>query len=369
MTPRNRAGVVISPEHKTSSQDREDDGYVSSKARGATLVSKGWRHDRYRPHLGCVVLAIFLAPLCPWTPPAWLSKLLMLAGVSGLAYKVVKFPRWNDENKYVLRFLACFCAMLVELIWENGMVWLCSATDIHKHERMEPLQDNVEIGMNMLGKQNALIHWLNHLRWANILHFLGAILALAFSVVWEQMPYSGFGLFARVALTICFSRIIRVAAFMCTILPNPKPGCYLRRFPPLPPTTWEIIKAGYTTIRGFGGCNDLIISGHGAFWTLAPLALQTYYQKYRWVGAFLWVALAHTSLRDVIDKQHYSVDMLLAVVVTYAVWNALDWVYPASQPLPARPPGSPPDKPHPLVLGLIAFALTAAGIIVIGGNC
>eukprot|EP00983_Pelagomonas_calceolata_P062519 1147333-Pelagomonas_calceolata.AAC.4 len=111
---------------------------------------------------------------------------------------------------------------------------LCSATDIHKHERMEPLQvsvhrlvgshegwstsrvhklvgfrcvpcfaqqllaeyqlfaycnrmlDNVEIGMNMLGKQNALIHWLNHLRWANILHFLGAILALAFSVVWEQ---------------------------------------------------------------------------------------------------------------------------------------------------------------------------------------
>eukprot|EP00983_Pelagomonas_calceolata_P062518 1147333-Pelagomonas_calceolata.AAC.3 len=63
------------------------------------------------------------------------------------------------------------------------------------------------------------------------------------------MPYSGFGLFARVALTICFSRIIRVAAFMCTILPNPKPGCYLRRFPPLPPTTWEIIKAGYTTIR------------------------------------------------------------------------------------------------------------------------
>jgi hypothetical protein len=33
--------------------------------------------------------------------------------------------------------------------------------------------------------------------------------------------------------------------------------------------------------RGFGGCNDLIISGHGAFWTLAPLAFQTYYPQYR----------------------------------------------------------------------------------------
>ncbi len=81
------------------------------------------------------------------------------------------------------------------------------------------------------------------------------------------------------------------------------------------------------------------------------------------------MALVHTSLRDVIDKQHYSVDMLLAVVVTYGVWNALDWVYPASQPLPARAPGTPPDKPHPLVLALIALALATAAVIVIGGNC
>jgi DNA mismatch repair protein MutS2 len=81
------------------------------------------------------------------------------------------------------------------------------------------------------------------------------------------------------------------------------------------------------------------------------------------------MALAHTSVRDVIDKQHYSVDMFLAVVVTYAVWNALDWVYPASQPLPARLPGTPPDKLHPAILALLAGILLVAAIIVIGGHC
>lgn len=40
-----------------------------------------------------------------------------------LAYKLFTFQRWNDERPYVLRFLACFTIMLVELIWENGMVW------------------------------------------------------------------------------------------------------------------------------------------------------------------------------------------------------------------------------------------------------
>jgi len=180
----------------------------------------------------------------------------------------------------------------------------------------------------------------------------------------------------------------------------------------------------------------LIISGHAAFWCLAPLALQSYYPKYRcvlarasggagldtglehgwgrtcgwvisssallhscipaflqpvtfasqyclswspsphphskqrrWVSVFLWLAFTHTSIRDIIDKQHYSVDMLLAAVVTTATWHWLEWVYPPSRPLARRAPGAKPDPPHPAVLGLIAFALFAACIIVIGGHC
>ncbi len=67
---------------------------------------------------------------------------------------------------------------------------------------------------------------------------------------------------SRVVLTICCSRILRMACFMVTVLPNPVPNCYVRRFPPVPRTAWGIIRAGYTQLRGFGGCNDLIFSGY-----------------------------------------------------------------------------------------------------------
>jgi DNA mismatch repair protein MutS2 len=80
----------------------------------------------------------------------------------------------------------------------------------------------------------------------------------SFTVVSVQVPYSGFGLMSRVVLTIAFSRVLRIACFMTTVLPNPVPNCYNRRFPPVPRDAWAVIKAGYTHIRGFGGCNDLI---------------------------------------------------------------------------------------------------------------
>jgi DNA mismatch repair protein MutS2 len=73
-------------------------------------------------------------------------------------------------------------------------------------------------------------------------------------------------------------------------------------------------------------------------------------------------------VRDVVDKQHYSVDMLVAVIATWGVWNALQWVYPQTQPLAQRSEDTPADKPNIWVLGLIAFALLAAGVIVIAGK-
>jgi hypothetical protein len=40
----------------------------------------------------------------------------------------------------------------------------------------------------------------------------------------------------------------------------------------------------------------------------------------------MWLALLQTSLRDVLDKQHYSVDMVLAPVVGAAAAAAGAWV-------------------------------------------
>lgn len=45
------------------------------------------------------------------------------AGLLFLCYHILTFRRWGDEYPYVMRFLLCFSAMVVELLWENVMVW------------------------------------------------------------------------------------------------------------------------------------------------------------------------------------------------------------------------------------------------------
>lgn len=111
---------------------------------------------------------------------------------------------------------------------------------------------------------------------------------------------------------------------------------------------------------------SLLCSGHGAFWSLTPLAFQTYYPgRCSWL---LWLALAQTSLTDSLYHQHYSVDMILAPVVTAAVWGWLKRVYPEDKPVQKRPDNAPADPINPWVLGLIVFALFAAIVIVIGGK-
>ena len=46
-----------------------------------------------------------------------------------------------------------------------------------------------------------------------------------------QVPFSGFGMMTRAIHTIAVTRIIRTVAFMLTVLPSQRPGCFGRRFP------------------------------------------------------------------------------------------------------------------------------------------
>lgn len=139
------------------------------------------------------------------------------------------------------------------------MARLVSAWDLRKYDNVPGLQDNVAIAVRTLSTWSPVLHWLTTASpAATVLHFLAALLMLAFSVLWDQVPYSGFGIMARVVLTVACSRVLRMACFMSTVLPNPRSGCYRRRFPPPPTGLWNTLQMGYTTIRGFGGCNDLI---------------------------------------------------------------------------------------------------------------
>jgi len=339
---------------------------------------------RCRPGVGYAVLFLMLvvAPVTEhgWrVMPGWMAGLLALGGGAELARRIVTFRRWGDEYPYVGRFCLWFALMIAELLLENFMVWVVSATDARKYEDVPALQDNVAAAFDALkARSPRLAAPVLEFRLAGTVHFLCATLALAFSVAWDQVPFSGFGMMARFFATTAVGRLVRVAAFCATVLPNPRPGCYARRFPPPPGTAWGVVREGFRQLRGDGGCNDLVVSGHGAFWTTAPLMFGAFYDTGgarggvgRAVRVVLWLALAQSALRDALEAFHYSVDMLLAVVVTSAAWS---WTRAVYQPSPfggllrERPSGAPPDAFRWVVLAPIAAGLVAAGVIVFIGR-
>jgi DNA mismatch repair protein MutS2 len=78
----------------------------------------------------------------------------------------------------------------------------------------------------------------------------------------------------------------------------------------------------------------------------------------------LALGLLQTAARDVVERYHYSVDMILAVFCTWAVWRWLEPVYPTSAILKPRPPGFPSD-PRPPGVMLLAGAAVLGGLSVI----
>ena len=197
------------------------------------------------------------------------------------------------------------------------------------------------------------MHWL-----------LYSFVSLCLSVMWDQVPYSGFGMGARFMDVIAWTHILRTIAFMVTVLPNPQNHCYARNFPPVPSSVWEFIAIGFGAKRG-SGCNDLVISGHGVVYTAVPLAIQTFYPV-GWrhggpVVAVSWAAVVKLCLQEVVDKTHYSVDMLLAVACTVLVWRWRENLY--NTQWHKRKPGS---KPDPVPRALIALVVGVLILVFVG---
>ncbi|KAI3427203.1 hypothetical protein D9Q98_007139 [Chlorella vulgaris] len=293
---------------------------------------------------------------------SWLNAAFAIGGLL-LLYKLYTFPRWHDEMRYAPRFGLSVLFILAVVVVENLCTFATSASDARKHSYV-PLQDNAEIGLLWLFQRYPLARQLV-LGWRVDMHFLiYAFVALCLSVMWDQVPYSGFGMGTRFIDTIAWTHIIRTLAFMTTVLPNPRLRCYARNFPPVPADWREFLAIGLSTKRG-SGCNDLVISGHGVVYAAVPLALGTYcpLPSWRFGPAMLsWLAVIKLCIQETVDKTHYSVDMLLAVVLTALVWRWQEGLYPPTA-LPARPPGSPPD---PLPLRLVALVLVTLVVVFVG---
>ena len=215
----------------------------------------------------------------------------------------------------------------------------------------------------------ALEYSLKH-EWIGIKEKLVALIALGFAAVFDAVPYSGFGMCTRFVCCVIGARAIRTVAFLLTVLPNPRPGCYARRFPPVPDSVSEWLRIGFAKMRAGGGCNDLVLSGHAVIYAAVCCAYSEYYPGV--ASKVLWAALVRSSVRGPLTHQHYSVDMFLAAVVTARTWRAVEGVYAAGpNRLRPRPQGAPPDARGGLQWALTAavFAVLAvlAVIIIVGG--
>lgn len=337
-------------------------------------------YTRLRPELGHAINVLLIAgPLLNIHGilsllPSLIQLIIIVALGLYIVKKLLTFRRWNDELKHVLTFVKSVLVLLLVVIIENFCTWATSASDIYKYS-YTPLQDNVEIATLWLFKKIPLIQSIV-MGWRVDMHWLlYSFVSLCLSVIWDQVPFSGFGMAARFMDAIAWTHALRTIAFMITVLPNPRPGCYIANFPPVPSTVWEFIQIGFSAKRG-SGCNDLVISGHGVVYAAVPLALQTFYspaasssgaghkRSIGWLAApIAWLAVTKLCLQEVVDKTHYSVDMLLAVACTALVWNWRERVYPVNAAWKKRPSKAVAD---PVPRGLIALVVGVLVLVFVG---
>ena len=97
----------------------------------------------------------------------------------------------------------------------------------------------------------------------------------------------------------------RALSFSSTLLPDASQQCRAAAV-----TGW------------LGGCHDLIFSGHVTIMSLAALVLQHFFTVRATSRALLWGAHAAVCGLVIACRNHYSVDVLLAVVLSAAVFGA-----------------------------------------------
>jgi len=323
------------------------------------------KQSRFSPNLGKVVYALLIGgpvlnvhSLLDALPSFIQLALIALLGI-GLLRILIRFKRWNDEMIHLNKFVRATLTLVAVVLLENFCTWATSASDARKYD-YEPLQDNVELATLWVFSKSPLLRTII-MGWRVDMHWLlYSFVCLCISVAWDAVPYSGFGIGARFMDTIAWSHLIRTFAFMITILPNPRPGCYKANFPPVPSSIWEFIKIGFGAKRG-SGCNDLVISGHGVVYAVVPLALQTFY-RHHGATAIAWAAVIKLCIQETVDKTHYSVDMFLAVVIAGLVWHWRQDVYSASATWKTRQSQSADPVPK----GLVALVIGILIVVFIG---
>jgi hypothetical protein len=94
-----------------------------------------------------------------------------MAGVSDRCQEVPSRPSTSGDQQGVLLY-----------------AYLGNPPKLQDHDYHMTLQDNLEMLVHLMSRKwGPRVLWVARGRWCNVLHFLGALLVLAFSVIWDQV--------------------------------------------------------------------------------------------------------------------------------------------------------------------------------------
>ncbi|CAI7758696.1 unnamed protein product [Closterium sp. NIES-53] len=376
----------------------------SSATQGSSLL----RVARKVLNLGTIGLAYvlieFVCTRTDWLPPHVAAKfplaLWAFLGILGVVQSQ-RYRHFADEFRNVPKFLACVGFMLLAFVVEVIAVQFVTVVlGLDWHKTVTPLPDTGQ--WILLGLNDRLPAPLTALLRAPIVEmhdFIMLFMLLAFSVLVGAIPGPGMALGSRYVFSIGLSRILRVATFVSTILPAPRPWCAESRFGdtcPRHPHPWA---AKYLTpyndnpdllhqlistdtafapqmsyppefrpdwgslqflvdflrpmdarvhdgaaassgafssfvIRPYGGCNDLAFSGHIVVAALTACAWQEAYPG--WGSAMVWVLVMHAAQRDIRERSHYSVDVVIALYLAPLLWQITQFLWSRPAPPPSR---------------------------------
>lgn len=319
--------------------------------------------------------------------PAWhdqLQPVLWTVLAIAAIIRVPFYKHWSSELRSAIPFIFAMLFLLSALLFEAISVRSVTAVlGLDWNNDASPLPD---VGQWLLLSLNEKLPQtvVNILR-ARIIglhHFLMLFIMLAFSVLFESVEAPGLGLGARYMFTMGIGRLLRAITFISTILPSARPWCASARFlvPQHPhpwaqkyyvpyatdsnairniinwdtayadpgeydpefrpdwgsmsclidflrPTAPEGSSAWYHLLKkASGGCNDLIYSGHMLVAVLTAMAWTEAYGGYS--SALIWIFVIHSAQREIRERHHYSVDVVVAIYVGIMLWKMTGLFWP-----------------------------------------
>ncbi|XP_004237801.1 protein PHLOEM UNLOADING MODULATOR isoform X1 [Solanum lycopersicum] len=337
--------------------------------------------------LGFAAIAYIGVDYLRFISPAWHDRLQPTLWTILAIAAIIRVPfykHWSSELRSAIPFIFAMLFLLSALLFEAisvrsvtavlGLEWNSDASPLPDVGQWLVLSLNEKLPQTVVNILRARIIGLHH--------FLMLFIMLAFSVLFESVEAPGLGLGARFMFTMGIGRLLRAITFISTILPSARPWCASARFlvPQHPhpwaqkyyvpyatdsnairnvinwdtayadpgeydpefrpdwgsmsflidflrPTAPEGSSAWYHLLKkASGGCNDLIYSGHMLVAVLTAMAWTEAYGGYS--SALIWIFVIHSAQREIRERHHYSVDVVVAIYVGIMLWKMTGLFWP-----------------------------------------